>query len=48
MKTKKRTTCELCGREIAIINGGVNQTERLCLHCLIAAYPVLKPLIKVV
>jgi hypothetical protein len=48
MKKRKTDTCQICGRPITVIIRGGNTTEKLCLHCLVASYPALRPLAKVV
>ena len=47
---KKKTThkCQICGRPITVIISGKNTTEKLCLHCLVDAYPALRELSRVV
>jgi NMD protein affecting ribosome stability and mRNA decay len=48
MKKKTRNTCQICGRPITVIIRGENTTEKLCLRCLVASYPALRELSRVV
>jgi len=45
---KKTTRCQICGRPITVIIRGANGTEKLCVRCLVTAYPVLRELSRVV
>ena len=44
MKNKRKKVCSICGKPISVIIKGKEQTEKLCVHCLVANYPALKEL----
>ena len=46
MKKLTKNTCQVCGRRITVIIRGKNGTEKLCSQCLVAHYPALKELSK--
>jgi hypothetical protein len=48
MKKKTTNTCQICGRPLTVIIRDKRKTEKLCLRCLVAAYPALRELAKVV
>ena len=45
MKQKHTKKCEICGKEISVVIVGKNDTERLCVQCLVATYPALRGLV---
>ena len=44
MKGKQKNVCSICGKPTSVIIKGKEQTEKLCVHCLVTHYPVLKEL----
>ena len=46
MKKQTKNTCQICGKRITVIIRGKNGTEKLCSQCLVANYPALKELSK--
>ncbi len=46
MKRKRKQTCEFCGGPISIVISGGSDVERLCMKCLVTAYPSLEVLSK--
>jgi hypothetical protein len=46
MKKQAANKCQICGKRITVIIRGKNGSEKLCSHCLIANYPALKELSK--
>ena len=46
MKKQTKNKCQVCGKRITVIIRGKSGTEKLCSQCLLANYPALKELSK--